>query len=355
MLSVLSVILFLSCATKIAKADDDSTKAPTQESSVKSTQDNENVSVQKADMTDNAKIESDSTNLKNDTGERPQFEVEDKKEIQSNRVQNPKTNDNVSKIKDEDLKKSTKEKEQTIIPSKAEYNKNIQGVMPIDLSAYLKKYDKGDKFLTYIGFEDCKHCRKFSPVIKTFLSNPNPPLYYLDYGLKGSFSTATPQEINAFFESFNEPFQFMGTPTIALIADHQVKSMVAGDDSTLEDLNQLVDDGGFKIESSPVAYKRQQIIRSMPKNGSTNLVKNETTMPRSPVLFSKVKYNEEHLDQFNETRTVNNIINRKLPQTNGKSEENTKFTLFGITMLGALLIMIGQILHIKYKLFERVN
>lgn len=105
MLSVLSVILFLSCATKIAKADDDSTKAPIQESSVKSTQDNENVSVQKADMTDNAKIESDSNNLKNDTGERPQFEVEDKKEIQSNRVQNPKTNDNVSKIKDEDLKK----------------------------------------------------------------------------------------------------------------------------------------------------------------------------------------------------------------------------------------------------------
>lgn len=242
----------------------------------------------------------------------------------------------------DDVYVKEKQRQYSSIPSKAEYNKNIQGVTSINLSTYLEKYDKGDKFLTYVGFEDCKHCRKFSPVVKTFLSKPNPPLYYLDYGLKGSFSTATPQKINAFFESFNEPFQFMGTPTIALIADHQVKSMVVGDDSTLEDLNQLVNDGQFEIKNM-TSDKKQKIVKQTKRNIGTVPVKEKSVMSQVKALSLKsgnkeILKNPVKVDTITVTRNSNN--KKELPQTGENSGENTELILMGIAIIGVVLLTV---------------
>lgn len=122
------------------------------------------------------------------------------------------------------------------------YEHNIQGVTPISLNQYLTKADQDEKFIVFIGFKECTHCRKFSPIMKQFLQGVNQPIYYLDYGPTGSFKSASTQSINNFYGTFTNPMTFMGTPTVALVNHGKVVSMTVGDDTTLADLQRLVSD-----------------------------------------------------------------------------------------------------------------
>lgn len=123
-----------------------------------------------------------------------------------------------------------------------QYNNNIKGVQEISLEQFLQKKNNNDKFIIYIGFKECPHCRKFSPVIKKFLKITNTPIYYLDYGPDGSFKSANKTTIQKFFNSFNTPFEFAGTPTVALFSDNNLISMTVGDDTTLNDLQHILND-----------------------------------------------------------------------------------------------------------------
>lgn len=122
------------------------------------------------------------------------------------------------------------------------YEQNIQGTTPISLNQYLQKVANGDKFIVYIGFKECPHCRKFSPVLKEFTKTAKQPVYYLDYGPTGSFLTSTQASIQKFYNTFNQPFEFAGTPTVALFDKTKLVSMTVGDDTTITDLNQLLND-----------------------------------------------------------------------------------------------------------------
>ncbi|MHC9533467.1 PedC/BrcD family bacteriocin maturation disulfide isomerase [Dellaglioa sp. BT-FLS60] len=123
-----------------------------------------------------------------------------------------------------------------------QYEKNITGVTPISLNQYLQKVSNGDKFISYIGFKSCPHCRRLSPILKEFIQKANQPIYYLDYGQTGTFTTATKTMINNFYNSFNQPFEFAGTPTVALYNKGKLISMTVGDDTTLNDLTLLLND-----------------------------------------------------------------------------------------------------------------
>ncbi|WP_416353406.1 PedC/BrcD family bacteriocin maturation disulfide isomerase [Agrilactobacillus fermenti] len=125
------------------------------------------------------------------------------------------------------------------------YDKNIQGVTPISLTQYLQKISDGDKFIAYIGFKECPHCRKFSPVLNKFIQEANQPVYYLDYGPTGTFTTATKNMLDNFYSSFNQPFEFAGTPTVALYNKGKLLSMTVGDDTTLDDLQHILQDSRY--------------------------------------------------------------------------------------------------------------
>jgi len=128
----------------------------------------------------------------------------------------------------------------TVTPvSKSEYEANIKGVQVLNVDRYLAKAAQGEKFVVFIGFQDCSHCRNFSPIMKQYLQVTDHPVYYLDYGLEGSLKTASQSTREQFFATFSDPFEFMGTPTVALIKDGKVSSMTVGDDTTLADLQQL--------------------------------------------------------------------------------------------------------------------
>lgn len=126
--------------------------------------------------------------------------------------------------------------------TEADYENNIKGVYPISLDQYLAKVHSNNKFIVFIGFKECSHCRNFSPVMKQFLKNVNQPIYYLDYGPNGTFKDASQDEINDFYNTFAKPYQFLGTPTVALFSNGKVVSMTVGDNTTLAELNQLVSD-----------------------------------------------------------------------------------------------------------------
>ncbi|OOM16081.1 PedC/BrcD family bacteriocin maturation disulfide isomerase [Clostridium saccharobutylicum] len=127
--------------------------------------------------------------------------------------------------------------------TESDYEKNIKGVQRISLKKYLSKVNSGKKFIVFIGFKQCSHCRKFSPIMKQFLKNVNQPIYYLDYGPTGAFKNASQEEKNDFYNTFTKPYKFLGSPTVALFSNGKVVSMTVGDDTTLADLNQLVSDG----------------------------------------------------------------------------------------------------------------
>ena len=131
-------------------------------------------------------------------------------------------------------------------PTENQYENNINGVNSITLSQYLNKVNKNDKFIVFIGFKECTHCRKFSPVFKKFLSLTDQPIYYLDFGQNGSFKYSSQEQINEFPTTFKAPFEFLGTPTVALISEGKVSSMVVGDDTTLDDLQHLLNDSNIK-------------------------------------------------------------------------------------------------------------
>lgn len=122
------------------------------------------------------------------------------------------------------------------------YEQNIQGTTSISLDQYLQKVANGDKFIVYIGFKECPHCRNFSPVLKEFTKTAKQPVYYLDYGPTGSFSTSTQTSIQKFYTTFNQPFEFAGTPTLALFNKTKLVSMAVGDDTTINDLDQILSD-----------------------------------------------------------------------------------------------------------------
>ncbi|UYZ35872.1 PedC/BrcD family bacteriocin maturation disulfide isomerase [Clostridium beijerinckii] len=122
------------------------------------------------------------------------------------------------------------------------YEKNIKGVHKISLRQYLDKVHNGEKFIVFIGFKECSHCRNFSPIMKKFLKNVDQRIYYLDYGPTGTFKNASKEEINDFYDTFTTPYQFGGTPTVALFSKGKVISMTVGDNTTLDDLNHLVSD-----------------------------------------------------------------------------------------------------------------
>jgi predicted bacteriocin transport accessory protein len=124
----------------------------------------------------------------------------------------------------------------------ATYEENIRGVIPITLTQYLHKAQTGEKFIVFVGFKECVHCRKFSPVMKQYLQQSQHPIYYLDYGNNGSFSMASQKQITDFYSTFATPMSFMGTPTVALLDNGKVVSMTAGDDTTLSDLQQITAD-----------------------------------------------------------------------------------------------------------------
>lgn len=126
--------------------------------------------------------------------------------------------------------------------TESDYEKNIKGVHRISLKKYLTKVHKGNKFIVFIGFKECSHCRNFSPVMKQFLKSVDQRIYYLDYGPTGTFKDASQEEINDFYNTFSKPYKFLGTPTVALFSNGKVISMTVGDNTTLADLNQLVSD-----------------------------------------------------------------------------------------------------------------
>jgi len=126
--------------------------------------------------------------------------------------------------------------------SESNYEANIKGVQPLNVDQYLSKVASGDKFIVFIGFKECSHCRAFSPVMKQFLKEAKQPVYYFDYGPEGSLKTASQETRNQFFDTFNSPFDFMGTPTVAVFSKGKVVSMTVGDDTTLSDLQQLETD-----------------------------------------------------------------------------------------------------------------
>jgi predicted bacteriocin transport accessory protein len=130
----------------------------------------------------------------------------------------------------------------TNIITESDYEKNIEGVHQISLREYLDKVHNGKKFIVFIGFKECPHCRNFSPVMKQFLKNVNQQIYYLDYGPTGTFKDASQEERNDFYNTFAKPYQFLGSPTVALFSNGKVVSMTAGDDTTLADLDHLVSD-----------------------------------------------------------------------------------------------------------------
>ena len=131
---------------------------------------------------------------------------------------------------------------QTTDISESQYEENIADAKPITIEQYLKKMVNNDRFIVFIGFSDCSHCRKFSPVMKQYLQSATHPIYYLDYGQEGSFKKASQDQINQFFSSFDNGFEFMGTPTVALINKGKVVSMTVGDDTTLSDLQHISTD-----------------------------------------------------------------------------------------------------------------
>lgn len=126
--------------------------------------------------------------------------------------------------------------------TESDYKKNIKGVHRISLKKYLTKVHKGNKFIVFIGFKECSHCRNFSPVMKQFLKSVDQRIYYLDYGPTGTFRDASQDEINDFYNTFAKPYQFLGTPTVALFSNGKVVSMTVGDNTTLADLYHLVSD-----------------------------------------------------------------------------------------------------------------
>jgi predicted bacteriocin transport accessory protein len=123
--------------------------------------------------------------------------------------------------------------------NKEQYAVNIARATPITLDQYLTKISQGDKFIVYVGFSDCPHCRKFSPVLKQFLEQSSLPVVYLDYGPGGSFKTAPQDQISKFYNSFSNGFEFMGTPTVAVFNHGKIVSMTVGDDTTLNDLEHI--------------------------------------------------------------------------------------------------------------------
>lgn len=126
--------------------------------------------------------------------------------------------------------------------TESDYEKNIKGVHRISLKKYLTKVHKGNKFIVFIGFKECSHCRNFSPVMKQFLKSVDQRIYYLDYGPTGTFKDASQEEINDFYNTFSKPYKFLGTPTVALFSNGKVISMTVGDNTTLADLNRLASD-----------------------------------------------------------------------------------------------------------------
>lgn len=123
-----------------------------------------------------------------------------------------------------------------------QYNNNIRGVREINLDQFLQKKKNSESFIIYIGFKECPHCRKFSPILKKFIKLSNKPIYYLDYGPESSFKYADKETIQDFLASFNAPFEFAGTPTVALFVNNKLVSMAVGDDTTLDDLQHILSD-----------------------------------------------------------------------------------------------------------------
>ncbi|GKT04673.1 PedC/BrcD family bacteriocin maturation disulfide isomerase [Furfurilactobacillus entadae] len=119
-----------------------------------------------------------------------------------------------------------------------QYNENIQGAKQVTAWQYLSLMnDRQAKFFAYIGFSGCPYCRALSPVTKQFISEAKLPVYYLN--LTESFKDFPNSDLGLFWDTFNEPYEWEGTPTIALVVHGKIVEEYVGSDTTLQQLNAL--------------------------------------------------------------------------------------------------------------------
>lgn len=123
-----------------------------------------------------------------------------------------------------------------------QYKKNIKGVKKRSFNHVLRMANSGRSFILFVGFSECPHCRKFSPVMKEFLrkNKHTANVYYLNMNVNAMLPNMSKKRVSSFNAIFQKPFIFIGTPTIVVISGGHVIAGAVGDTTTLEQLTQLL-------------------------------------------------------------------------------------------------------------------
>lgn len=123
-----------------------------------------------------------------------------------------------------------------------QYEKNIKGVKKRSFDSVIKMANSGRSFILFIGFSECPHCRKFSPVMNKFLQSIKyrAKVYYLNMNVNAALPSMSKKKIYSFNKVFQKPFEFIGTPTVVVIHGGHAVAGVVGDITTLDQLNQLL-------------------------------------------------------------------------------------------------------------------
>lgn len=121
-----------------------------------------------------------------------------------------------------------------LIPTEDEYEHNISKVVPITPNNLISKFNSGNTFVLFIGYKECRYCRKFSSTLKQFMDTSSTPVFYLDLD-----SVTENQLSREFLTIINNDIALQGTPTIVLIKHSKVIHKYFGSQTTLNQLQTL--------------------------------------------------------------------------------------------------------------------
>lgn len=116
------------------------------------------------------------------------------------------------------------------------YKLNIKKVTPISGKTFVNKLNKKQSFIVFFGFKECPYCRKFSPVLKKYLSKKNHKrVYYVNLD---QFNPNKKKDVKI-VRTIQKKTKLKETPTIQKITHGRVSKTLIGSGMTLKQLDNL--------------------------------------------------------------------------------------------------------------------